>query len=256
MSSSVPPPAYLDAPAAYPDAPSARLSGDDPDGFKYDVDVALCDRAIRHMFIRKVYALLSLQLTTTLVAGTIIYTSPEVREWCLTHMWPLWTAIGLLFVFLIGAMAMRRLYPWNVLALAGFTLCESYLVGVATSTYDLTVVIQAVAITLFLFAGLTAFAFQTKYDLVLWEGVLSGGLWLLIGVGFVMAFVPYLLGVLLVYLIIGAVIFSGYILVDTQRLMTQFHPEDEVAAAVSLYLDVINLFLHILRILSLADSRD
>jgi protein lifeguard len=39
-------------------------------------------------------------------------------------------------------------------------------------------------------------------------------------------------------------------LVDTQLILTRYHPEDEVAAAISLYLDIINLFLNILRILN------
>lgn len=49
---------------------------------------------------------------------------------------------------------------------------------------------------------------------------------------------------------IAALIFSGYILVDTQLIMRHYHVEEEIAAAISLYLDIINLFLAILRILN------
>jgi len=54
----------------------------------------------------------------------------------------------------------------------------------------------------------------------------------------------------LAYGIIAALIFSGYILVDTQLVMRHYHVEEEIAAAISLYLDIINLFLAILRILN------
>ena len=49
---------------------------------------------------------------------------------------------------------------------------------------------------------------------------------------------------------VTALIFSGYILVDTQLIMRHYHVEEEIAAAISLYLDIINLFLAILRILN------
>ena len=79
---------------------------------------------------------------------------------------------------------------------------------------------------------------------------LFGALWILIIFGFMSAFFPYSSTVELVYGIVAALIFSGYILVDTQLVMRHFHVEEEIAAAISLYLDVINLFLAILRILN------
>jgi len=33
-------------------------------------------------------------------------------------------------------------------------------------------------------------------------------------------------------------------------VMSHYHPEEEIAAAISLYLDILNLFLAILRILN------
>ena len=64
------------------------------------------------------------------------------------------------------------------------------------------------------------------------------------------AFFPYNSKVELGYGIIASLVFSGYILVDTQLVMRHYHVEEEIAAAISLYLDVINLFLAILRILN------
>lgn len=69
-----------------------------------------------------------------------------------------------------------------------------------------------------------------------------------------MAFFPTPAKMELVYGVVGALIFSGYILVDTQLVMRHYHVEEEIAAAISLYLDVINLFLSILRILNSSNN--
>ena len=64
------------------------------------------------------------------------------------------------------------------------------------------------------------------------------------------AFFPTNSKIELVYGLVAALIFSAYILVDTQLVMRHYHVEEEIAAAMSLYLDIINLFLAILRILN------
>lgn len=110
--------------------------------------------------------------------------------------------------------------------------------------------LQAVIITAGLFIGLTLFSCQTKYDFTSWIPYLFGALWGLILMGFVSAFMPRSSGVELAYSGLAALVFSGYILVDTQLIMRHYHVEEEIAAAISLYLDIINLFLAILRILN------
>lgn len=79
---------------------------------------------------------------------------------------------------------------------------------------------------------------------------LFGALWVLILFGFMSAFFPHTSAMELGYGVVAALIFSGYILVDTQLIMRHYHVEEEIAAAISLYLDIINLFLAILRILN------
>ena len=41
-----------------------------------------------------------------------------------------------------------------------------------------------------------------------------------------------------------------YIIYDTSRLIQRFEPDEYIDAAIQLYLDILNLFLYILRILS------
>lgn len=50
----------------------------------------------------------------------------------------------------------------------------------------------------------------------------------------------------LVFAAAGALLFCGFIIYDTHLLMHKLSPEDYIVAAISLYLDIINLFLHLL----------
>ena len=72
--------------------------------------------------------------------------------------------------------------------------------------------------------------------------------------GFMISFVN--LPVLsIVYSSVGSLIFSFYIVYDTQMIVggehrrIKFHTDDYVIAAISLYLDIINLFLYLLELL-------
>jgi protein lifeguard len=144
----------------------------------------------------------------------------------------------------------RKSYPTNLIFLSGFTLLEAYTVSVIVSFYETRIVVNAVVLTAGIFVFLTAFACQTKYDFTSWMPYLFGALWGLILFGFMSMFFQYSSTGELIYGCLAALIFSGYILVDTQLIMRKHHVEEEIAAAISLYLDIINLFLAILRILN------
>lgn len=152
--------------------------------------------------------------------------------------------------FLLLTFWKRKSYPTNLLFLAGFTGLEAYSISVIVSFYESRIVLQAVLLTAGLFIGLTLFACQTKYDFTSWMPYLFGTLWAVILFGFMAAFFPHNSTVELAYSGIVALLFCAYILVDTQLVMRHYHVEEEIAASISLYLDILNLFLAILRILN------
>lgn len=245
------PPVYSDNPGQ-----SETEAGIDniPDDFKYDTNVSGCELTIRQQFIKKVYTLLFLQLLITGAIGAFISLNQTVQNFALTNIWLFFVSIAGSIGFLIAAYVQSRKYPINLVLLTGFTIFEGYIIGVATSLYDTQIVLEALTITLVVFIGLTLFAFQSKYDFTSWIGVLNSVLFCLIGIGFIWFFFKPSSTAELVYSSIGAIVFSGYILVDTQLIMRKFNIEEEVPAAISLYLDIINLFLNILRILSASQS--
>lgn len=148
----------------------------------------------------------------------------------------------------------RKSYPTNLLFLSLFTLAEAYTISVIVSFYKTTIVLNAVVLTGGIFVFLTLFACQTKYDFTSWMPYLFGALWGLVLFGFMSMFFSYGSTGELLYGGAAALIFSAYILVDTQMVLRKHHVEEEIAAAISLYLDVINLFLAILRILNSQSS--
>lgn len=202
--------------------------------------------------------------------SAISFFSASYKTWIQTHAWvvyaSLFGAIGFMVSLLLALSKSeekanlclqqlltywkRKSYPTNLLFLGGFTLLEAYSVSVIVSFYQTSIVLQAVLITAGLFVGLTLFSCQTKYDFTSWIPYLGIALWGLILVGFMSMFFPRSSGVELAWSGVSALIFSGYILVDTQLIMRHYHVEEEIAAAISLYLDIINLFLAILRILN------
>lgn len=57
-----------------------------------------------------------------------------------------------------------------------------------------------------------------------------------------------------IYGALAALIFSGYIVYDTDNIIKRYTYDEYVWAAVSLYLDIINLFLGLLTLFRAADS--
>jgi FtsH-binding integral membrane protein len=262
-------PSYTDnEPSSYTQAPpsyQATTSADDdeallrggsrssidnvPDDFKFGGVVGEGSIEVRMGFIRRVYAILTVQLVATGILSSISFYNGDYKQWIQSNQWMMWISLFGAIGFMLLTYWKRKSYPTNLLFLSGFTALEAYSISVIVSFYDSSIVLEALIITGGLFIGLTLFACQTKYDFTSWIPYLFGALWGLILVGFVASF-SQSSGVQLAMSGVTALIFCAYILVDTQLIMRHYHVEEEIAAAISLYLDIINLFLAILRILN------
>ncbi|KAI4140666.1 MAG: hypothetical protein LQ340_007829 [Diploschistes diacapsis] len=251
---------YTEAPPSYQaesslsshGLPGAPRQEDDhiPDDFKFGGSVAEATLPIRMQFIRKVYAILTAQLLTTTVLSSVSFVSLSYKAFLRQNVWLVWVSLIGSVGFMFLTYWKRKSYPTNLLFLAGFTAFEAYAISVVVTFYQSGIVLEALILTLGIFVALSLFACQTTYDFTSWIPYLFGGLWVLILFGFVMMFFHNNSTTELIYGALGALIFSAYILVDTQLIMRHYHVEEEIAAAISLYLDVINLFLMILRILN------
>lgn len=197
----------------------------------------------------QVYTVLFFQiLGTAMVAGGL--STQKAAAWIQTNPW-------VMLVALFGSMGSLGLVYWkrynhptNLYMLGLFTTFEAVSLGALVSFLDQVVVLKAVIITTFVFLGLTLFTLQSQYDFSSLQTWLFWGLLVLLGTGFVQMFFPYSHMFELVYSVAGCVIFSGYVMYDTWMIQRRLSPDDWVLANVSLYLDIVNLFISILRLLN------
>ncbi|XP_045619474.1 protein lifeguard 1-like [Procambarus clarkii] len=213
------------------------------------------DKSIRMGFIRKVYALLTAQLLITFGIVAIFVWVPQVNTFAYENTSLFWSAFGLTIAMVILLSCcgnMRRKTPYNYLALFTFTICEGYLLGCCSATFEAWEVAAAIGVTIVITVALTIFAFQTKWDFTMMGGLLYVFLISLLMFGiFALIFQSQVLNIM--YASLGALLFSAYLVFDTQLILGGKHklalsPEEYVFAALNLYLDVINLFLYILAI--------
>ena len=117
---------------AWMDQPS---SDDLPDDFKVGVTVIDCDAEIRLAFIRKVYAILFLQLLST-AAVALAMSVPAAVEFTHANSWIIWIPMLGSFATLLGVYLKRHDYPMNMILLGMFTMCEAVMIGAVTSYYE------------------------------------------------------------------------------------------------------------------------
>ncbi|NXE59439.1 LFG4 protein, partial [Calcarius ornatus] len=219
------------------------------DDFNYGSNVASASVHIRMAFLRKVYSILSVQVLLTTVTSAIFLYSTGVQAF--VHERP-----ALLLISGFGSLAVivaltlyRHQHPVNLYLLFGFSsLIDRSLFLFIVSFYDVSIVLQAFILTTAVFLGLTAYTLQSKRDFSKFGAGLFACLWILILSGFLRLFF-YSETIELVFAAAGALLFCGFIIYDTHLLMHKLSPEEYILAAINLYLDIINLFLHLLRIL-------
>eukprot|EP00199_Chlamydomonas_sp_CCMP681_P005552 CAMPEP_0119106490 /NCGR_PEP_ID=MMETSP1180-20130426/4485_1 /TAXON_ID=3052 ORGANISM="Chlamydomonas cf sp, Strain CCMP681" /NCGR_SAMPLE_ID=MMETSP1180 /ASSEMBLY_ACC=CAM_ASM_000741 /LENGTH=249 /DNA_ID=CAMNT_0007091839 /DNA_START=27 /DNA_END=776 /DNA_ORIENTATION=- len=221
-------------------------------------DAAFADGIVRAGFIKKTFGLLCAQLAlTTVLAGAIVFNAAVravVVEGSVIPLIAMFGSLGLILALSFSEHC-RNSHPTNLILMAAFTVCESVIVGMAASRYDTMVVITAFGMTAAVSAGLAVYAQRTKNDFTAIGGFLHAMLMSLILATILAAVfhVPMLsLGISLG----GAALFSLYLIHDIQMIVGgahhqfKFGPDDYVIASIQCYLDIINLFLHLLRILS------
>ncbi|NXW29257.1 LFG4 protein, partial [Phaetusa simplex] len=219
------------------------------DDFNYGTNVASASVHIRMAFLRKVYSILSVQVLLTTVTSAIFLYSTGVQAF--VHERP-----ALLLISGFGSLAVivaltlyRHQHPVNLYLLFGFcSLNDNLLLLFIVSFYEVSIVLQAFILTTAVFLGLTAYTLQSKRDFSKFGAGLFACLWILIFSGFLRLFF-YSETIELVCAAAGALVFCGFIIYDTHLLMHKLSPEEYILAAINLYLDIINLFLHLLRLL-------
>lgn len=214
---------------------------------------------LQRAFVVKVYGWMMAGLLFTGIASLLALNTPGLMEWIFSGRW---TLLGLLVVQLglVGWLSVR-IEKMNAATATVVFLGYAALTGLTLSAIFLVYTAESLASTFFVTAGtfgaMSAYGYFTKRDLTGLGSFLIMGL-----IGLILAsLVNLFFQNEMVYWIstyVGILIFVGLTAYDTQKIknmaaggLTDSHVEQKgaIMGALRLYLDFINLFLLLLRVL-------
>lgn len=229
--------------------------------------LAMASANERRGFVKKVYGILSMQLLATLLLSSIVVlhghlwlaTSPQAMLGALTAS--CFVAFGVAGVSSCCPSVLRR-FPENYILLTLLTVAESMLIGCACLHYSTGSIFMCCGLTAGIVIGLTMFAVTTKSDFTGYGPYLVSFLVVFTLIGFILSLMVSLGPspgfafnlVQLLYAGVGALMASAFLVFDTQMILGDCHEhkfsvDDYAMAALVMYLDVIQLFLSLLRLL-------
>lgn len=217
----------------------------------------------RLSFVQKVYGLTTLELLVTFAMVSLTQIT--------TVVFRLHSAIGIvLFVLALSSSILiaillhiypqlAKQYPTNIIATVLFTLGESYVVACFTTYFTPSTVILAALLTLTLTVLLTIYTLTTKTDFTFFGSFL----WI-IGWGVLTITIFYflqftgkfnMLSYWQIFICIFLIcIYGVYLVYDTEMILGgkrfSLGTDDYVLASIALYVDIINLFVIILKLIS------
>jgi FtsH-binding integral membrane protein len=229
--------------------------------------------SIRRGFVQKVYGILCAQLILTMfVAGVVMHVGKTlVQNYPGLSMALLFASVTMsftmMFIFMCCPHTMRR-SPLNYLLLLLFTFAKAVMVGCISLNYTRESILIALAITCIVVVGLTILACCSTVDFTGAGPYLGCGVMVLMGFGFFM-FISSMFGlgsspafqaIHLLYAAFGALLFSAFLVYDTQLILGgqhrkhEFCIDDYAMAAISIYIDIIELFVFMVQIVGKRDG--
>jgi modulator of FtsH protease len=204
----------------------------------------------RATLVRRTYGLVFLSVIVTALGVAFTGTQPGLMETVARH--PFITMIAM-FAPLWMAMQARHSFPKNLILVLLFTFIEGIFIAPFLAVAERNapgITGQAGVLTLSTFGVLSLYAVVSKRDFSAWGSFFIVGLWVLIATSLLNMFVGSALGSL--WIAGGTVlVFSGLLVFDTWRIVRsgQYGENDYVPAAVTIYLDLLNIFLAIVSLL-------
>ena len=203
--------------------------------------------AERATLVRRTYSLVFVSVLFTVAGSMFALSQPALLQAVAAH--PIISMLAM-FAPLFIALKARDAFPANIGLVLLFTFAMGVVISPALYVYGQQkpgLITQAAILTIGAFGVLTAYAFTSRRDFSAWGSFFIVGLWVLIGTSLLNLFFQnaaldlWLAGV-------TVLVFSGLLVFDTWRIRNQYGPNDYVPAAVAIYLDLLNLFMAILRI--------
>ncbi|PKU83807.1 protein LIFEGUARD 4-like [Dendrobium catenatum] len=215
---------------------------------------------LRWAFIRKIYSILSIQMLLTIAVSSVVIFVRPISHFFVSSGAGLGLYIFLVilpFLVLIPLYFYHQRHPLNLFLLALFTVSISFAVGLSCAFTKGKVILEAAILTAVVVVSLTLYTFwaaKRGHDFSFLGPILFSSLIVLIVFAFIQIFFPMGRISHMIYGGLAALIFSGYIIYDTDNLIKRYSYDEYIWAAVALYLDIINLFLALLTLFRAADD--
>lgn len=211
---------------------------------------------IRHAFVRKVLGILALQILVTFGVASVFGFVPVLRDFLLRNFWIAIVGAVAAFVLqlvLVCVPNLARKVPANFILMTLITLCYALVLSCAAAASSRNAFLIAIGSTFVVVVGLMIFACQTKYDFTGCGTYLFVAILCLMIFGFLCIFFSnHILH--LVYSSIATLLFCMLLVYDTQLVVGgkhrryQYSVDDYIFAALTLYIDIIIIFMNILAI--------
>lgn len=206
----------------------------------------------------RVYMYMLLAVVTSMATSWYVSVTPALMAFFFTGVMSWITLLSpLAFIFLVPVLFNSGMGRGGMIAtLLAFASLMGLSVSAMIAAYTTLSIVQAFMGAAVLFLTMTLYGYTTKKSLDSWGGFLLVGLISIIVVSLINVFIGSSL-LSMVVSIAAILIFLGFTAYDTQtikeQLATNPSPAVEVYGALNLYLDFINLFIHLL---SLFGERD
>jgi FtsH-binding integral membrane protein len=213
------------------------------------------EKELRLGFIRKVLGILTAQLLFTTLLVLIVYVSPGFQQFLNANIWILYLCLGFYIVcscMLLCCKKPARKVPINYIFLSIVTLSLGLITATITSQYDPYSVLMAVILTVTVTIALALYAYFTKTDFTACYGVM-----------FVVSMCTTVVLIMILcsdngssliyfYYWLCVIVYGIYLIIDIQLIVGKgrykLSHEDYIVGALMLYIDIIMLFLELLRI--------
>ena len=216
-------------------------------GVSYQTGTLVRTGEERATLVRRTYTLVLVSVLVTIVGVSFGLSQPNLMQAVARHPF---IAFFCALAPLLLATRKKAEFPMNI----GLVLLFNFVMGLIVSPtiffygrQQPGLIGQAAVLTIGAFGILTMYAFVSRRDFSAWGSFLIVGLWVLIGTMFLNFFFQNTT-VDLWLAAVAVLLFSGLLVYDTWRLRNQYGPDEYVGASVQIYLDLLNMFMAILRL--------
>lgn len=226
--------------------------------------ILVCDfeTKFKHDFVKRVYSLLSISIAITFGIVSFFSFYDAASRWLIEHYWVsvIFSICSLILILMFSccpSIAKNHYIGVSLLILLSLFFGIS-ISGIAVCVNKFSVLL-ACGITILVFFALTIFSIQVKYDFTGWGPYLLIGILIILIYSIILIFIPRNNIAYIILGALGVMIFSFYIIYDTQLIIGgkhrkhQFCIDEYIFATISLYLDIVNIFTYILMIINSID---